>query len=91
MVSLNWVSSYEVRSDGTMSDQSCKHYLEDLLRGVRHALERTRHSSTSSGGSGSSGMSAASTPKKKDKPYSMVRTPSMDSDMRYMKAKIKLD
>jgi len=78
---MNWVSTYEVRSDGTVSDPSCKQFLEDLLRSLRQGLGRRRTSSGSSSSSASSTMS--STPKKSG--GQLQRTDSMDSDMRYMK------
>lgn len=80
---MNWVSSYEVRSDGTVSDPSCKQFLEDLLRALRTGLGRHRTSSGSSSSSASSTMS--STPKKSGN--ALLRTDSMDSDMRYMQKK----
>lgn len=78
---LTWVTEYDVRQDSTLSESSCKQFLEDLLGAVRRGLERTR--STSSSSSKSSAPAGASTPKRREQEPELGRTQSMDEDARY--------
>lgn len=74
---LNWVTEYDIRPDSSLSEASCKQFLEDLLGSVRRGLERPRSSSSSSA-SRPVLPSVTSTPKRPE----MERTQSMDDDAR---------
>lgn len=74
---LSWTTEYDVRSNGSLSDASCKLFLEDLLHSVRKGLDRTRSASTSSGKSIPPPVST-STPTRQG----LERSKSIDDDMR---------
>lgn len=89
---LEWSSEYVQRPEGGgLTDSSGKKYLEDLLAVTRHGLEvRTRTTSGSSVASNppsSAATGASSTSKKPDNSFQekMLRTQSLEDDMRYMK------
>lgn len=77
---LHWDTEYDVRADSTLSDASCKQFLEDLLAAVRKGLERSRSSSSSSQTTSTQVVPpmGTSTPLNRER----ERTPSMDEDMR---------
>ncbi len=56
---MKCVISYETTPDGMMTDESCKLFLEQLMKAVKNGLDRERDSSESS-----SDGSVFSTPKR---------------------------
>lgn len=78
IVILHWDTEYDVRKDSTLSDASCKQYLEDLLAAVRRGLEHPRANSSSSQTSVQVQPAGTSTPIRKE----MERSQSIDDDMR---------
>lgn len=83
---LSWTTEYDVRPDASLSDGSCKQFLEDLLGAVRKGLDRVRSSSTSSNSSnpGKAPEPLASSTPQRPVPV-FERSKSLDDDMRYEK------
>lgn len=71
-----------MRPDASLSDPSCKKYLEDLLQSVRKGLERARTLSTSSTSSNKSNPPLGTSTPSRPRP-AFERTKSLDDDMRY--------
>lgn len=82
VIILHWDTEYDVRTDSTLSDSSCKLFLEELLAGVRKGLERSRQNSSSSQTSSQQPPPlGSSTPLRHER----ERTKSMDDDMRFVR------
>ena len=93
---LEWSSDYVQRPEGGgLTDSSGKKYLEDLLAVTRHGLEirpRTDSGSSAASITSSAPNSASKTADRASLQVTekMVRTQSLEDDMRYIKHKIKL-
>jgi hypothetical protein len=73
--------SYDFKYDGlSLTEASCKKYLEELLVSVRHALERRRERTAST----SSNASVSSMPPLETSTPVRPRLNSIDEDMRYI-------